>query len=117
MLAGGEGEESRPRLLANRKQCQEVGAEEKGGKATDGFYCLRGGPHKMAATFSKGLRLSGGVFLLDSEEVTNKGWLPVRLDLNSSSSRTFIPSERRKFIIFLSGASGTECDLPFNRGD
>lgn len=89
---------------------------KKKGGTTDFIVCMK--PlAKMAAPFQKASAYREGFFLLDLEEVTNKDRPPVRLDLNSSSSRTFIPSERRKFIIFLGGAGGTECDLPFNRRD
>lgn len=115
MLAGGKGEEPLPAPALRGSDAKKL-ERRKEGEATEGFHCVRVALTKWRLLF-KGPQIIGRGFLLDSEEVTNKGWLPVRLDLNSSSAWTFIPSEWRKLIIFLSNASGTECDLAFNRRD
>lgn len=68
----GKGRKALPFLPvltgSNAKKLERRKGGGEGERRTDFIVC----PHKMAATFSKGLRLSGGVFLLDSEEVTNK---------------------------------------------
>lgn len=52
---------------------------------------------------------------MGSEEIRNKDWLPVRLDLNSSSYQAISSGEKEEVYYFYNSDNGTKHDLPVNR--